>query len=141
MHPVSQLNMFCREEHLARVLRDFPNIEIVITSTWREMHTLENIQSFFLTDLRSRVIGVTPVIEIKDAVDVQGIRLREINQYLVETGNQGHAWIALDDAPELFPSGCPELVLCDSDYGFSDATKRALRALISQKQWTASLSA
>lgn len=141
MHPVSQLNMFCREEHLARVLRDYPNIQIVITSTWREMHTLENIQSFFLTDLRSRVIGVTPVIEIKDAVDVQGIRLREINQYLEATGNQGRAWIALDDAPELFPSSCPELVLCASEYGFSDATERALRALLTQKQWTASLSA
>src|SRR5665811_2061019 len=84
MHPVNQTNIFCREEHLARVLRDFPGVEVVISSSWRETHTLKNMQTFFLTDLRSRIIGVTPVIEIRDAVDVPGGRLREINKSLVD---------------------------------------------------------
>lgn len=133
MHPISQLDLFCREEHLARVMRDFPSVEIVISSTWRETHTLKNMQSLFLTDLRSRIVGVTPVIKIRDAVDVLGVRLREINEYLVETGSQRCPWVALDDAPELFPSDCPELVLCDSHHGFSNATEQALRAVLNEK--------
>lgn len=49
MHPVNQVDLFCREEHLARVLRDFPGIDIVISSSWRETHTLKNMKTFFLT--------------------------------------------------------------------------------------------
>ncbi len=98
MHPVNQTDLFCREEHLARVLRDFPGVEVVISSSWRETHTLKNMPTFFLTDLRSRIVGVTPVIEIRDAVDVPGVRLHEINQYLADTDNQHRRWVALDDA-------------------------------------------
>lgn len=51
LHPVNQVDLFSREEHLARVLRDFPHVEIVISSAWRQDYTLKNIQTFFLTDL------------------------------------------------------------------------------------------
>lgn len=127
MHPVHTDRLLCREEHLARVLRDFPHVEIVISSTWRETKTLSTIQSFFKTDLRNRIVGVTPVIEIRDAGDVQEVRWREIQQYLSGTGNRHHRWVALDDAPELFPSDCAELVLCQSELGFADATEAAIR--------------
>lgn len=104
MHPVNQTDLFCREEHLARVLRDFPSVEIVISSAWRETHTLKNMQTFFLTDLRSRIVGVTPVVERRDAVDVPGVRLREINKYLVDTDNQRRRWVALDGRPGIVPA-------------------------------------
>lgn len=128
MHPVNQVDLFCREEHLALVLRDFPGVEVVISSSWRETHTLKNMLTFFLTDLRSRIVGVTPVIEIMDAVDVPGVRWREINKYLTATGNQHRRWVALDDAPELFPHRCAELVLCDGIHGFGKAEEPTLRA-------------
>lgn len=47
MHAVNQVDLFCREDHLARVLRDFTNVEIVILSAWRETHTLKNMLTFF----------------------------------------------------------------------------------------------
>ena len=130
MHPINQTDLFCREEHLARVLRDFPDVEIVISSSWRETHTLKNMQTFFLTDLQSRIVGVTPVIEIKDAVDVPGVRFREIQQYLSDTGNQRRRWLALDDDPGIFPDPCTELVLCDGNHGFGHATEQALRTAL-----------
>lgn len=134
MHPFNQTDLFCRESHLARVLRDFQSVEIVVSSSWRETHTLEAMQAFFLTDLRSRIVGVTPVIEIKNAVDVAGVRFREINQYLSDTGNMHRHWIALDDDPAIFPTACPELVLCDSNHGFDDVAENALRtALLGQQ--------
>lgn len=33
MHPFNQTDLFCREEHLARVLRDFPDVDVVISSS------------------------------------------------------------------------------------------------------------
>lgn len=134
MHPVNQVDLFCREEHLARVLRDFPSVEIVISSSWRETHTLTDMQTFFLTDLRSRIVGVTPVIEIRDAGDVPGVRLREINKYLTDTGNQRRRWVALDDAPELFTPKCAELVLCDGNHGFGNIAEKALRAALGNQR-------
>ncbi len=130
MHPVNQRDLFCREEHLARVLRDFPGVEVVISSSWRETHTLKNMLTFFLTDLRSRIVGVTPVIEIRDAVDVPGVRLREINKYLVDTGNKHRSWVALDDDPGIFTAWCAELILCDGNHGFGNAAEKALRVAL-----------
>ena len=128
LHPVNQVDLFSREEHLARVLRDFPHVEIVISSAWRQDYTLKNIQTFFLTDLRNRIVGMTPVFEIRDACDVAGSRYREIQAYLA--GSRAN-WLALDDDASLFPDGCTELVLCDD--GFRDAEERALRNLLRPK--------
>jgi HAD domain in Swiss Army Knife RNA repair proteins len=133
MHPFNQTNLFCREESLARFLRDFPEVEVVISSSWRETHTLKNMLTFFLTDLRSRIVGVTPVIEIRDAADVHSVRLREIKKYLIDTGNQHSRWVALDDTPELFSPKCAELVLCDGNHGFGEAEEQILRAWLQHK--------
>jgi hypothetical protein len=80
MHPVNQIELSCRDDQLVRVLRDYPGAEIVISSSWRETHTLTNMQTFFLTKLRSRIVRVTPVIEIRDAEEVAGVRFREISK-------------------------------------------------------------
>lgn len=84
MHPANQRNLFCREEHLARVLNGFQEVEIVISSSWRLTHSLKNMQTFFLTYLRSKVVGVTPVIDS----NVQFVRFYEIQKYFADTGNQ-----------------------------------------------------
>lgn len=130
MHPVNQLDLFCREEHLARVLRDFPSVEIVISSAWRKTHTLTKLQTFFLTDLRERIIGVTPVFQIGDADTrtVPGARYHEIQKYLADTGKRNRRWIALDDDPEFFPPRCAGLLLCDGKHGFGVAEEKTLRA-------------
>jgi hypothetical protein len=130
MHPANQSDLFCREEHLARVLHDFSSVEIVISSSWRETHALKNMQTFFLTELQNRIVGVTPVIEIRESADLPGVRLREIIQYLGDTGNQHRRWVALDDSPELFSPSCPELVLCDGNHGFGRVAEQALRAAL-----------
>jgi hypothetical protein len=122
MHPTNQRNLFCREEHLARVLSGFKEVEIVISSSWRLTHSLKNMQTFFLTDLRSKVVGVTPVIDS----NVQFVRFYEIQKYFADTGNQHRHWVALDDDAVLFPPECPELILCDGDIGFCDAQAETL---------------
>lgn len=135
MHPINQLDLFCREEHLAQVLRDFPSVEIVISSAWRTSHTLLNMKTFFLTDLRERVIGVTPVFRIGDAdtTATPGARYHEIQKYLAATGARGRPWLALDDDPDFFPPRCANLVLCDPKHGFGNVAEKALRAALAAR--------
>jgi hypothetical protein len=135
MHPTNQLDLFCREEHLARVLREFPEVEIVISSAWRETHALKTMQAFFLTDLRARIGGVTPIFKIGDADTsaTPGARYQEIQQYLAAKGDPRRRWIALDDDPDFFPPGCANLVLCDPKNGFNVAAETALRAALTAR--------
>ena len=81
---------------------------------------------FFLTDLRSRIVGVTPIFDIDDLVNPAGIRFLEIQKYLAETGNQHRHWLALDNDASLFPRGCQKLILCNGSKGFGDVQANAL---------------
>lgn len=48
---------------LIAVLRDFPLVEVVISSLWREHLLLDQLRYLFPADLRERIIGVTPIAE------------------------------------------------------------------------------
>ncbi|WP_049765675.1 HAD domain-containing protein [Rhodoferax ferrireducens] len=132
MHAVDDPHLFGHEEHLARVLTDFPTVEIVISSAWRKTNTLANMKKFFLTDLRARVVGVTPVFRIGEANTsvTPGARYHEIQRYLAASCDPGRPWIALDDDPVFFPPGCAELVLCDPKFGFGPGAEVRLRAAL-----------
>ncbi|MDF6623942.1 HAD domain-containing protein, partial [Escherichia coli] len=43
-------------------LRAHPDVDVVISSNWRETHTLDELRNFFSIELRERVIGCTPVL-------------------------------------------------------------------------------
>lgn len=130
LHELDRANgLFSRENHLAKVLRDFPHVELVISSAWRCDYSLKNLKTFFLTDLRHRIVGATPIFEIYDASDLAGSRYREIITYLGSHGEH-EPWVALDDDASLFPAECAELVLCAN--GFKIAEEIALRAALDQ---------
>jgi len=132
LHAVNDPHLFRHEEHLARVLSDFPAVEIVISSAWRKTHTLAAMRTFFLTDLRARVIGVTPVFKLGDAdtTAVPGSRYHEIQRWRASNDALSRPWLALDDDPEFFPTGCAELVLCDPKMGFGPGAEKRLRAAL-----------
>ena len=102
------------------VLRDFPEWQIVISSSWREIHPFDAIQDFFSEDIRPRVIGVTPLTSI---VVPTYQRYLEIMQFLAK--NPASHWIALDDVASIFPPDCPNLILCKD--GFWKKEEAALR--------------
>lgn len=137
LHPINQTDPFSLAGALARVLDDFPSVEIVISSAWRKTHSLDQMRAFFPTALRSRIIGVTPVFRIGDADTsaVPGARFHEICKYLTETGNQHRRWLAIDDDPEYFPPGCANLLLCDGRIGFSAREELVLREVITKTKW------
>ena len=50
----------CRRPLFEAVIREAPDVEIVITSTWRDTRDLATLRGFFSNDIAARVIGVTP---------------------------------------------------------------------------------
>lgn len=130
LHPFlarSSAEVFCFLPRLEKVLCEFSAVQIVITSTQREVIPLALLVQRFSPDIAVRIVGITPVLEVRDAGDVAGIRHREILAYL--RGSNAD-WLALDDDASLFPPGCAELVLCDD--GFREAEERAMRTVLGQ---------
>lgn len=95
-----------------------PNVEIVITSTWRKKHSLDELKMNFTLAVRDRIVGITPVLE--DGYDFGG-RQREIQSYLDAAGlhSANCYWIALDDMAMFFENNYPNLILTDARKGFT----------------------
>lgn len=127
MHPVRcHVNdHFCNLKLFEEVMREFPDVQIVIASTWREAYLLSDIRQRFSPDIGARIIGKTPTWD--DGTD-EHIRYREIRQYLGQPKLAGAKWIALDDADFEFPDRCPNLLLCDSNQAFDARVAAELRA-------------
>lgn len=116
-------------EHLPRfeaILRDFPHIAVVISSSWRENYSLDALRDFFSENVRPRIIGTTPVIATKWPPYPAHVRHDEISQYLQQQF-QEQPWLILDDDARLFPKDCRELVLFDPARGLDDKMDAILR--------------
>lgn len=114
-------SLFEHAERLALVLESFPDIRIVITSTWRLHFTLDSLKEFLPKPLADRVIGVTPQLFTISGNGVT-LRSREISRYLQINCPADQQWIALDDTDYLFfgYGDNPHLFLIDGKRGFTD---------------------
>ncbi|MBO9687090.1 MAG: hypothetical protein J7598_10780 [Mitsuaria chitosanitabida] len=95
---------------LARLLDPFPDVGVVVHSTWREQFSLDYIQDF-LESLGDRFIDVAP----------PGEKAQAIQQFLREHPEVGRALI-LDDEPEQFKgiiAGDVLVVACEPRRGIS----------------------
>jgi hypothetical protein len=73
-------------------------VRIVISSTWRDAYSLDELRNRFEVRIRPRVIGMTPALEDESEYP----RYDEIRAWLKSQPNQAN-WIALDDDPAGFP--------------------------------------
>lgn len=109
---------------LEAVLRDFPDVQVVVSSDWRVGKTLGNLRAWFSEDIRPRIIGTTPLVGAPEDHWI-GHRQTEILAWLENHSAQAIPWIALDDVPGNFQPGAP-LILCDD--GFHENEETALRS-------------
>ena len=118
LHP-DGIAKFSRLPILERFLFEMPDAEVVVSSTWREDHTLDQLRGFFSPPLRSRISGVTPSLD--DGYEI-GERQKEILSYLSNEGLSDTTcyWVALDDIAMFFEDSCQNLVLTDSSIGFTE---------------------
>lgn len=110
---------------LEKVLREYPKVNVVISSSWRINNSLEQLKQYFAPDIRNRIIGVTPEIKVSVFESRDGIREKEINLYLQEN-NLNNKWIALDDDKYSFTNR-EYLYECKDKFDEIDATKLSIR--------------
>lgn len=132
LHPdpcYDEKSLFCRAPRIESVLRDFPEVLVVISSTWRERRSLPELKSFFSSDISNRIIGTTPCW--KDFSDLFEViryqRQTEVEAWLRESGEPWQSWIAIDDKAFLFKPFLTKLVKTDSSVGFDENAERELR--------------
>ena len=73
-----------------------PEVKVVISSTWRLVHSLASVRALFPPQLAARIEGATPnLLEAEDFA-----RHDEVLAYLASRQLRGSPWIAVDDDPE-----------------------------------------
>lgn len=88
-------------ESCIRKARFLVDIKIVISSSWRLDFAMSFIVNLFSKDIRSHIIGYTPIV-INDE-KYQGSREAEAQEWLRKY-NKPVQWIAIDDMPVLWNS-------------------------------------
>lgn len=100
------------------IMRQFPHVQVVISSSWRETYKFDVLLDFFPEDLQPRVIGTTPVMP-----DLQ--RYDEVMQHRLEF-DADSPFLVIDDDPLQFPEDWPPLLLCDSERGLDEESRQSL---------------
>ena len=122
--PLYRLDPDCLQA-FEEAIRPLAGVQIVITSTWREAFTLDEMRGLFSRDIALRVIGATPIAPNRDG----HYRHREVLAYLKLKGREGEPWLALDDDPLHYPP-LDNVLLIDAERGFdSDAMQRLIAAV------------
>lgn len=132
--PCAEDQHFCRLPLIESILRDFPGVEIVLTSAWPLTYPDQNmalaqIRRHFAPDMAGRIAGVMPDhrdllrSEASDGPNARGElgvfpREEECLTWLRTNRPTGTPWLALDGQPQLFTPGCPNLMATSGETGF-----------------------
>lgn len=113
---------------LQESMRRHPRLEVVISSSWREVFDFEDLVELFDEDLRNRIVGNTPVLDL----DTEFVRQRECEQWMDTHRPSDQEWLAVEDEQALFEPGCPQLLLVDGSKGLQLEDLRRLDERISE---------
>ncbi len=121
---------FCHLPRFEDVMRDFPSVDIVISSAWRAQFSLENLRARFSSDIALRIIDTTSVQTLQGSAKLRQREL-EILIWLAQNNRVLDRWVALDDSEWMFRDFRHNLVACLGHVGFDSVAERRLRAALS----------
>lgn len=125
LHPAVNYDaalLLCKLPLLEEVLRRHLDVDVVISSTWRENRTLTELRALFSSDIAHRIIGVTPQwLDIQDD-ESSGtyVRQAEVESWLRQHKRTWEQWLAVDDQKHLFKPFCANLFLTDAKTGLTE---------------------
>lgn len=93
---------------LEQALGQWPDVSVVVHSSWREQFELEDLREF-LSPLGTRVVAVAP----------PGPRAAAISHFLAKTPSVRSFLVLDDSAAEFSPELTAHLLLCDPATGIS----------------------
>ena len=133
MHPefCNESKHFVHRDTFETVMRSAPQVELVISSTWRQKRSLDVLKTLFSHDVASRIIGTTPLYaQLEDVPDtLQGYeREAECRDWLRQHGRAAQEWLALDDRSWNFRPFNRNVFLVDGSVGLCPNTAQTLLA-------------
>jgi hypothetical protein len=136
---------FCKLPLIEEVLREFPNVEIVVSSTWRlefedEAESTAQMKKHFSFDIAPRVAGVTPDLrspERKRELSkwLERPRDRECMAWLHRYRTPQTPWIAHDDTQEWFGQNTAQVMIIDGSTGFTQEHEDEFRRRLTEGAW------
>jgi HAD domain in Swiss Army Knife RNA repair proteins len=125
LHPVplALQGVLCRLDLFESWLRNHPTVDVVLSSSWRETYPFRELVGFFAEDMQHRIVGCTPVLS-----NSHPERETEVRTWMRNSWEPSRPFAILDDLPDLFSPGCPELVLCDPRVGLTHTALAELQA-------------
>lgn len=123
-----QFDPVCLQKFEA-VLHKYPQVRVVISSSWREVFEFEVVRPLFSSRIASRVVGFTPFLDPSLIHHYQYLRHQEVLEWLRQNQVQNQPWVAIDDIPEHYPPHIP-VVATDAYHGFDDGAALALELFI-----------
>lgn len=123
--------LFCRTPLLWQIMRTCPAVQVVFSTSWREVHRPDELLDFATygggEDLAHRFVGQTPIIVKEPGAVIHGHvykREDECLEWLRINGCTNQPWLALDDIDYWFRG--PNLHLVDHLTGLTDADVSAI---------------
>jgi hypothetical protein len=117
--------LFCRTEPLWQILRECPDVQVVFSTSWREVHQPEELRDFVThgggEDLAHRFIGSTPILESSEH---RYKREAECREWLRINSCEERPWLALDDTDFWFEG--TNLYLVDYRIGLTEVDVAAI---------------
>ncbi|HUN90716.1 MAG TPA: HAD domain-containing protein [Burkholderiaceae bacterium] len=122
LHPdpcMEPRRLFEHAPRLAQTLSGFAEVEIVLSTAWRNLMSFDQLQALLPEEVAARVIGITPTFGQFDAATplVPYRRQAECAHWLRMNNRPPDAWVALDDRPHWFSPYCENLIDCNSAIG------------------------
>jgi len=88
-----------------KVIHKYARSQIVISSSWIEICTIETIQSLFSKKVAKKIMGATPRL----SHPIKYFRYQEVMDYLKQNDSDA-PWVAIDDIAEHYPPDAPVIV-------------------------------
>lgn len=114
---------FVHRDAFEAVSRAFPDIKLVISSTWRLQRPLQMLKGLFSPDVAKRIIGTTPVYAQLNNISDQLVgyeREAECKAWLQQHGGLSQEWLAVDDRSWNFRPFNPRVFLVEGRTGLDD---------------------
>ncbi|MBD2580471.1 HAD domain-containing protein [Oscillatoria sp. FACHB-1406] len=112
------------------VLEHYPEVLIVISSSWREIFSFEFTRSLFSPNLADRVVGFTPFLPPQLIHKLQYLRHQEVLEFLQQARAENDFWVAIDDIREHYPPSA-RVVVTDANEGFDEGAALSLKLYLS----------
>lgn len=136
--PCFHVNFFCRLPQIEDVIREFSTVKVVISSSWRDHHSLADLAQHFAPDVRSRIVDTTATTKILSSAwlpsqNREFVRQWECELWMEEHRHWGDRWLAIDDRPYWFEPACPHLLVTNPATGFQAGDQDKLRNMLKER--------